>query len=445
MMTRWFACSVFLVIGILAGCAPLQSSSPPDDMPMDDEPDAGLPPDAGSEPDGGTFLAPDEEGCHGIYAQDRLPIFELTIAPEVWDALHEEWLNGIENEQLEDEGLIENYNPNHPLAEFRFGDIVITNAMIRLRGNPMYWLPQNKLQLQISFNEVDPEGRFMGLRKLLFDAASANQSFLRDRLALSFMRELGLPAPCANNARLVINGEYYGLFTNVEKIDKGFLKRVYGSDRNDGDLWKRANWELRTNETTSNDTRLRMLRDASTVAELDAILDVKQALQVWAAEAVIPDSDGTWAGGLNFYLYDDPLTGKFLILPWDLDNTFTRLSHDVDPVTWHKTERYHGRPWYDLALTDPAYFDDYIAEVARALDEGYVVSRLHSRIDEWTEQIQDAAFSDPNKPFSNRVYLEHVEALRQYITNRARFVDQWLACWQSGGVNDGTGRCTLAN
>jgi hypothetical protein len=384
---------------------------------------------------------PDAEGCHAIYAQDLLPEFSLTIAPDVLEQLEWEWVNGAMNEAM---GI--DPNPYHPLDAFQYEDIVITDAQIRLRGNPDFWEPDDKLQYQISFNEVDPDGRFLGLRKILFDAATFNRHMLRDRLSLSIMRDMGLEAPCANNARVVINGEYYGIFTNLEKIDKEFLQRVFVDD--EGDLWKRANWELETNELTSNDMRLDALKDAVTVAELEQYLDLEQALKVFAAEAILPNSDGMWAGGLNFYLYDDPTRGKFVMLPWDLDNTFERFNDppdgeypiNPDPVVWEK-QTTHGRPWYDLALTDPEWFSYYILSIEAQLDSSYQPAVLHEKIDTWTAQIEQSVLEDVNKPYPNSTYYNKVEELHEYVQQRYEFLDQWLVCWQMGGTPDAEGYC----
>ncbi len=404
--------------------------------------DTGPAPDMGTIPDPNRDIPPlDEEGCPGLYAQDLLPTFALTLAPEVWAMLVEEWHDGAENEQL---GI--NPNPYHSLAEFRYGDIVITDAEIRLRGNPDSWSVDDKLQFQIGFNQIDENGRFLGLRRMAFDAATFNRHMLRDRLALSIMRDMGIAAPCANSARLNINGEYYGLFTNLEKLDESFLERVF--DDPTGDLWKRANWEITTNEDTATTTRLDALEDAASPEQLAASLDLEQALAVFAAEAIIPDSDGMWAGGLNFYIYDDPIRGKFVLLPWDLDNTFERFNDlpegeypaNPDPVVWEKPTT-HGRPWYDLALQDPQWFAYYIATLEQQVAVGYVPASLHERIDTWSAQIHDAVFEDLNKPYTNAIYLAKVQELHAYVQARSEFLTGWLVCWQNGGVADAEGYC----
>lgn len=427
-----------LLVGVLtAGCS--SSASITDDP---DLPDGGVDwPDPVPDPNRANRLPADTDGCPGIYAQDRLPTFYLEIDEAAWAALDDSWRRGMEwvrNESPIDESV---FKQPQPLAKFQWEDVIITSATIRLRGNPEYWDLQQKMQFQIAFNEYNNKGRFLGLRKMAFDASSPNRNFLRDRLALRFMRDSGIIAPCANNARLFINGQYYGLFTSVEKIDKEFLQRAF--DNPEGDLWKRAGWELKTNEQTSDATRLEALNDATTPAGLAEYLDLEQAIRVWAADAIIPNSDGPWAGGLNFYLYDDPSRNKFIVLPWDLDNTFNRLPENVDPYVWKKDVRFHGRPYYDILLQDPAWFDRYIDTIDELVHSGYDYQALQTLISEWAAQVHDAAFEDPNKPFSNSQHLESVDELSAYVELRHLFVADWLSCWKSGGVQDSEGYCQL--
>lgn len=403
-------------------------------------------------------LPVDEEGCPGIFAQDLLPTFELEIDPATMATLYEDWVRGFERNALDQDDT-----PYRHLSELRYGDVVINDASIRLRGNPRFWLEQNKMQFQIAFDRHDPEGRFLGQRKLLFDAATFNRHFFRDRLSLYFMRKVGLPAPCANNARLIINGEYYGLYTSIEKIDDVYLSRVFpGNDT--GDLWKRSRFELKTNLDTATDERLTALYDAAEngdLATMEQLLDVEQMLRVAAAEAILPNSDGFWAGGLNFYLYDHPGIGKFIVLPWDLDNTFLRLEENEDPFTFKKTVRFHGRPMYDTALADDGWFDVYVDIIEEYVNAGYDHQELWALIGtdtevnignpseqelnslgEWTKQIREAALEDFNKPYTNARMEDRRSAVAGFIRNREVFLrDTWLACWRAGGVRDSDGNC----
>lgn len=351
------------------------------------------------------------KGCPDIYKQDILPTFELEISPTVLSKLEKEWASG------------DGDKPDHPLASFKYEDTVITDAVIQLRGNPKWWFQSpDKMQFEIKFNENDKQARFMGLKSVLFDAARYNESFLRDRLALKIMRDVGVPAPCANNARVVVNGEYYGLFVNIEKVDSEFLERYF--EFPDGNLYKRDDWEKKTNEEDKDDSDVEELIDADNYAELDAVMNIDQAILEWAAEAVLPDNDGAWAGGLNYYVYNDPLTG-FNIIPWDKDATFTRIPHDVDPYKYIKPND-HGRPFYDIVTKTPAGYQKYVQAIEHVLKTGYDAPTLQARIDEWSAQIDEAAKSDPNKPFSDGDYSDALKELRTFVKKRAEFVEDWL-------------------
>lgn len=291
------------------------------------------------------------------------------------------------------------------------------------------------MQFEIEFNTYDKKGRFMGLRHVLFDAATFNRSFLRDRLALAILRDAGLPAPCANNARVVVNGEYYGLFTSIEKVDKEFLERYF--EDSDANLYKRSGgslgWKKERNKEDKDVSDIKALNAAKTLDDLLAVMNLEEALLEWAAEAVIPNRDGAWAGGLNQYVYNDPKTG-FNVIPWDLDDTFTRLEADADPVTYQKPDPFHGRPFYDIALADPVWFGKYVDAVEHVLETAYKVDVLQQRIDEWSAQIADAVAEDPNRPFTLKQHLDQVKEKRKFVAERAAFLEQWVMCWRSGGA-----------
>ena len=72
---------------------------------------------------------------------------------------------------------------------------------------------------------------------------------------------------------------------------------------------------------------------------------------------------------------------------------------------------------------------------------GLDVDVLHDRIDTWTDQIEDAVFEDEHKPFSDNVYEDQVEVLRDYVEDRAVFLADWLKCWQEGGQANPEGYC----
>jgi hypothetical protein len=322
--------------------------------------------------------------------------------------------------------------PYHRLTSFRHMDDTVSDAMIRLRGNPQHWASQQKMQFQISFNELDPDGRYAGLRKIVLDSAHYNRSHLRDRLAASIFHDLGLSYACANHAKLYVNGQYYGLYTNLEKIDREFLERNF--DDPSGLLYKKGS-ELQTREDENPDTSRKDLWWATTdLGGMNGLGELEQMVGMWAVEAIVPDADGYWAGGWNMYLYDHPTRG-FLYIPYDFDLSFDSAPATADPAIWHKdNERYNGRPHVEAVLSNPEWLARFALDVAGAR-RAYDPAVLHERIDRWAAQIREAALNDPHAPWTFEQHLAGVQRLKDFVTERAAWVDGWAACWEAGGTD----------
>ena len=231
-------------------------------------------------------LAADAD-CSSIFQQSVLPEYHVTIASEEWAAMQDEFLQRVEREAA---GL--EIHPYHPV-EVRYvadgeSETPDVSVLFRLKGASS-WLqtiqldPEPKMQFVLAFNEVDPKGRFHGVRKVELDMPRIDRTFLHQRVALSMFREVGVPAQCANNAKLYINGEFYGLYAHVERMDKEFLQRVYGEE-DEGDLWQSGRI-IKTNEDTFKWDRLDAFWHMADFTAMDGLTDMEASFREWAAEA----------------------------------------------------------------------------------------------------------------------------------------------------------------
>lgn len=450
--------SVFLgtaVVVALWSCSPIPNPDPagrgpgqPDSTAEDtDRPagnqtsavaeDAGLPVIGGDGLDGGVASA---DGCADLFAQDQLPTYDVEISPAEWSKLQDEFLHLTERLAA---GLEK--HPFHPIV-FRYQNEVVNDAMIRLKGQSSWELaikndPDPKMQFEISFNEVNPKGRFHGLRKIVLDMPRNDRTYLRQRLALWFLRKNGVPAQCANNARLEINGTYYGLYTNLEHLDKEFLQRVYPAE-DEGDLWKSGD-QLDTNEDTSDGAHRDAFFSVSTAQQVAKMSDLNGALLEWATEAVMPDIDGYYAGTQNFYLYDHPRRG-FVWLPYDLDGTFDFESPEIDPLTWRFTPK---RLHWQLVMADAMWRQKYVDALATVLGR-YDPQTLSSLVTTWTAQIAQAAADEPHRPFTLAEHDDAVASMQYSFSARHDYVARWIDCQRGGGEDldhDGFDWCNECN
>lgn len=352
--------------------------------------------------------------CSELYDPDELQTFELTFSEGEW--------RGV---QSDCQGGVQNYRPMELTWN---GETVAAEA--RLKGNWSWSC--TKPQFVISFNETDPDGRFHGLRKLMLDAPWYDRTILHERLAFPLFEKRGLPYSCANSARVLVNGEYLGLYTNIERIDHEYLERHF--DDPDGNLYQ-GGAELKTNEDVGDISDLVFLQSAGTVEEIEALVDLDQAIAEWATEAMVPAMDNYWAGvEINYYLYDHPTRG-FVYLPYDLDLSFGDSAYSDGSLVWPDTLTsdpitYEHNGWrkeqlFMTVLADRAWCDRYVEEMALAR-AAYDPDEIADQLTAWDAQIADAVAEDPNKPFSTRDHEDAVADLRRFLSDRAEFVDEWL-------------------
>lgn len=394
------------------------TDSPTEADPLDSVP--GVPTDTAPEP---------EDGCPALYDQDVLPAFTLDLSDAEWAALQADYTTGTKSW--------------HPAAFTSTVDgevVVIDDAAVRLSGNPGFSWIGPKMQFAISFTQYNEEGRLDGLRKLKLDASWYDPSLVRDRLAYAYLRDLGVSAPCANNATLAINGAYYGLYKNIEFADQEFLERVMGREDSGGVLWKYGS-EASVNEEEADPRHMRDLWSHSDVAWQEANTDLDGNLLEWAGEALIPQDDGYWCCAHNFYIYEHPTKG-FQFLPWDMDYTFDSAPYFADPDTFYRDS--NSQPHLDAVAADPTWGPRWVAALETATG-AYDPDVMDQRITDWSAQIEDAFASDPTTTISAQAHADAIARMPGWIRSRSAFMQSWVARKQGEARDaDGDGYTTAA-
>jgi hypothetical protein len=134
-----------------------------------------------------------------VFDPSALRTYELNLTPEDWQT-------------LQDTAEDEQYVPADLVVDGR----ATANVGLRFKGSLGTLVSCfddsgaricDKLSMKIEFSEYVPEQRFVGLRRLVFNSMLSDYSQLRERLAYRVYREMGLVAPRAAHARLVVNGE----------------------------------------------------------------------------------------------------------------------------------------------------------------------------------------------------------------------------------------------
>ncbi|MBI3278764.1 MAG: CotH kinase family protein [Acidobacteria bacterium] len=326
-------------------------------------------------------------------------------------------------------------------AILEWGGLTIEDTAVRSRGDGSR--NGNKPGLKVDFDHFAAGREFLGLKALVLDNLTQDQSMMTERLSMAMFRRMGLPAPRVAHARLYVNGAYAGLYTIVEPVDKNFLKRTLGEDGGylydyewGGEYWfeypssdpaaySPYPFQPQTNEKPPDPRVLeQMIRainespDAEFIRNVSGYLDLKQFLDYLAIETYIGEMDGVlgdW-GLNNFYLYQFQGTNAFMLIPWDKDVTF----RDAGRPVWQNSER---NVLTRRLLRVPDIREQYLQalERAAALAEG-PGGWLEQEIDRIYKQIQTAALEDPNKPFSYSEFEEGASNLRYFSFARPNVV-----------------------
>ena len=130
--------------------------------------------------------------------------------------------------------------------EFFLCDVQIDNDFfnrvgIRVKGDSSLKLVEDmgdskRYSLRIDFNFYDGVSNYFGLNKLDLNNSIMDPTYLKDYFLYDMMRYMNVPAPLVSFSELYINGEFWGLYYNVEYVGKSFLLRNFGTDF--GSLYK---------------------------------------------------------------------------------------------------------------------------------------------------------------------------------------------------------------
>ena len=223
------------------------------------------------------------------------------------------------------------------------------NVGVHFRGASSFMMVSEgrKRSLNVSVDFADEEQRLNGYRTLNLLNSHEDPTFLRTVLYFDIAREY-LPAPKANFTRVVINGESWGVYVNVQQFNKDFIKEWFGTTK--GARWKvpgspmgRGGLEYlgadaaaykKIYEIKSKDEpkawadliRLCKVLNETPADKLEAalasLLDVDGALKFLALENALINNDGYWVRASDYSIYQD-VAGKFHIIPHDANETFS--------------------------------------------------------------------------------------------------------------------------
>jgi hypothetical protein len=456
-----FWSGLFLGAALVTACGDGGGAGDPDgsvdpDGSGDDDADASVDPDADT-----TDAGPTVDPSAYVFDESQVRTYDITVAEEDWT-----WLN--------ENALLEEFVP----ASVTVSGETFPNASIRYKGSygtlNRCFDPETghnngickKIPLKLAWDQVDPEGKFHGVKKINLHAMDADPTKMHDAIGYKLFRDAGVAAPRTAYANVKINGELIGLFAVVENVDGRFTRHNFPED-GEGNLYKeewldetRADeWleALKTNED-EDPSVARILRFVDEMDEagdegfLDAIgswTDVDQLVGYFAVARLIDSWDdlGTFYCYMpsgkcvnhNFYWYEHTQEDKVVLIPWDLDHTFEEpspLRENYGMPDWDETGAscdwitmyagVQGRapacdPFLRRIVTQ--LWPEYVAQSQALLDGPFAAEEMDERIDDLIALIEphyllDPTYDEDDWEWSKNYIRDAVDAKRAYIADK---------------------------
>ena len=316
---------------------------------------------------------------------------------------------------------------------------------VRFRGNSSYFgiRDSEKKSFNLAINFADPDQRLLDYKTLNLLNGHADPSFLREVLYTYISRHY-IPAPKANFVKLIINGENWGIYINLQQFNKDFLQDQFGTRQ--GVRWKvspgrggrrsltdngseiddyRDVYQLKTSLTTEKETVawqnliqfcqiLNHTPDQELEAKLKPVLDIDQTLWYLALENVFIDGDGYISRGSDYAIYQD-CDGRFQFIPHDSNETF-RFASGGGPNSWPDNDPmldplgHHDnpdRPLISRLLSIPRLRNRYLSYVKTLTIEWLDWEKLNPIIQAYRELIQADVEVDDKKLYSYQAFTSN--------------------------------------
>lgn len=150
--------------------------------------------------------------------------------------------------------------------------------------------------------------------------------------------------------------------------------------------------------------------------ELRQIMDIDRTLWFIAQEMAFSDDDSYInKGGMDYYVYWDDFTDR--LMPMEVDGNTVMLEDNIDWDPFYNEDD-TDFPIMNRLLQNTELRQRYLAHFRTILENYYTEAIAHDRIDTFAEVLDQRVDDDPKKIYSYNAYLNEVEDLKDFFSER---------------------------
>ena len=370
-----------------------------------------------------------------FYETDAIREIQIDFYDENWDHLLDSLYVEGENGRI--------------LANVSIDGSTYYSVGVRYKGYSSVSVNNIKNPFNIKLDHVIEDQNHEGIDKLKLSNVIHDPSFLREVLSYEVCRKY-MPASNANYANLYINGVLWGLYTNVEAVNKEFLIENFGSKYspffkcNPEDLNIQIgglNSDLSNSHGSDSASYVpyydiesdygwshlyHLIDTLNTVPEeIEKVLNVDRTLWMHALNYSMINFDSYIGYGQNYYLYLDQ-ANQFNPIIWDLNMSFGSFrltdasqlfyggfdisqAQNMDPLVHHNFISVAPRPLMTILFESERNRKMYLAHIRTIMDENFVNQDYSTRAESLKAMITQEVLNDPNKFYSNDDFITNID------------------------------------
>ena len=326
---------------------------------------------------------------------------------------------------------------------------------IRYKGYSSVNITQTKNPFNIKLDYIINDQEHQGFNKIKLSNVIHDPSFLREALSYQIARKY-MPSSKANFANLYINDTLWGVYSNVEAVNKDFLSKHYQSRNNSFFKCNPSSLDLfgeNSNLSLSpgNDSldyeafysiksdygwgKLYQLIDTlnNYPSSINKILNVDRTLWMHAFNYSLVNLDSYIGYAQNYYLYEDN-SGRFNPILWDLNMSFGSFrltdassyfsgmnisqAKTLDPLSHLYDVSVFPRPLMRNIFNDNRFRKMYMAHLKTIMEENFSNLSYLDSANKMHQIIDQSVNLDSNKFYS---YLDFQNNIDSTVTNTINY------------------------
>ena len=377
-----------------------------------------------------------------LYDPGQITTIEISFQQSNWDQILKDFYAAGNGERL--------------LATVEINGTSFDSVGVRYRGGSTYDPGNVKNPLNITLDYVKNQ-KFQGYDVLKLGNSAKDPSWLREVLTFEIARNY-MAAPQANYASVYVNGNFHGVYNNVESINSKFFTERFLSSPDNARFECNPSYsfdEILTNPpfgcTVGHGSALEYLgpgiicyfdhyqiqsqtgwEDLRSMAEVlknnpsnaRQVLDLDRFVWMSALNSLLANLDSYLGAGSRNYFVGKADNGRFVPIPDDVNESFGRFPWTaipqpndpqpalsfytgLDPYLWANGDT---KPLLKAIFNNPTWKRMYTAHLRTMISEIFTNGWFEQRTEELQNLISDEVLSDANSLYTHDEFLQNLNS-----------------------------------